>query len=207
MAYETTQNAFLLDVQDHKMKILLDSGVYRHIRFTKDNSIDMYFDLITGPGYLLYRGDMGCYEFERLTDMFDFFFKKSQPDTININPGYWGEKLQACCIQSNYKIFDNDLFQKQLKEIQNDFIEDLDEEEKQEFIEACEWHFSSDYDNEYYAHMDTSEFNHEDKNPFQDMFIESSPEIYSSHYIWACYAIAWGIEQYRNYTTTKEATV
>jgi hypothetical protein len=204
MTYKTTEETFLRDVEHHKLTVLMDNGVYRHLRFSRDKSIDMYFELITGPNYLLYRGDMGCYEFERLTDMFSFFRNK-QSDSLYINPCYWSEKLQACCIYSNYKVFDNDTLQELIKELRDDFTEDyLDEEGKEEFNDECESHFQTHYDNMHDAYIDASEFNFNDKNPFQDIFIDSAPEVFSSHFIWACYAIVWGIQQYDKQTTNEE---
>lgn len=93
-----TQEQFLKDVATHEMHILHEDGVYRHIRFKRPGTGCMHFDLITYPGYLVYSGDIGCYVFSRLDDMFEFFRserKYKTGDGLKINLGYWSEKLQA----------------------------------------------------------------------------------------------------------------
>lgn len=94
-----TQDRFERDVAAHQMTVLHEEGVYRHIRFGRPDSSSMHFDLITYPGYLVYSGDMGCYVFSRLRDMFEFFrtdrLDTKDPSKLHINRGYWSEKLEA----------------------------------------------------------------------------------------------------------------
>ncbi len=84
---------FLKEVKNHKMTILKDDGVYRHIRFKQKESSNCFFDLITYPGHLVISGDMGDYIFARNHDMFSFFSTKD--NKLNINLGYWTEKLKS----------------------------------------------------------------------------------------------------------------
>lgn len=72
----------------HAMTILREDGIYRHLRFRKPDRGEYWFDLITWPGYLTITGDMGCYTFARVEDMFTFF-------TGYINNDYWAEKEQG----------------------------------------------------------------------------------------------------------------
>src|ERR1700722_10858892 len=88
---ECTEAQFLKDVANHKMTVLLDSGIYRHVEFKKPGRCDMWFDLITWPGCLTVRGDMGTWTFARVEDMFKFF--RSNPNKLEINADYWSEKL------------------------------------------------------------------------------------------------------------------
>jgi hypothetical protein len=55
----------------------------------------MWFDIVTWPGFLAYAGDMGSFVFTRLEDMFKFFRTDRNNGKLSINPGYWGEKLEA----------------------------------------------------------------------------------------------------------------
>ena len=83
---------FKRDVAKHEMTVLHDDGLYRHLRFArpKPASFMYWFDLITWPGSLTIRGDIGeSYTFSRLPDMFEFFRGK------DINPHYWSEKLDG----------------------------------------------------------------------------------------------------------------
>lgn len=88
--------AFKRDTAEHTMSVLMDNGLYRHLRFRKNGSSVYGFDILTYPGRLVISGDMGDAVFARLPDMFDFF--RASPgehdaDKLYINPGYWHEKL------------------------------------------------------------------------------------------------------------------
>jgi hypothetical protein len=83
---------FKRDTADHQMIVLHDDGLYRHLRFTSNSRGygAYWFDLITWPGVLQVRGDIGeSYTFSRLLDMFEFFRSRNG----EINAHYWSEKL------------------------------------------------------------------------------------------------------------------
>lgn len=86
---------FSRETAGHEMTILHDDGLYRHLRFMNSKDSAYWFDLITVPGSLIFRGDGESFVFARLKDMFGFF--RSNPDrlTHRINPGYWSEKLTS----------------------------------------------------------------------------------------------------------------
>ena len=73
--YQPTLEAFLKDVETHQVEILLDQGVYRHLRCRRVEQPTWlhWFDIHTGPNFLLIRGDMGSVSFSRVEDMFEFF--------------------------------------------------------------------------------------------------------------------------------------
>lgn len=96
---------FNRDVEEHQLEVLLDQGLYRHLRFKKPGTGMYYFDLITTPGQLTIRSDMGTYVFSRLTDMFEFFTGNGY-----VNADYWGEKLQAVDTNSGYREHSEDTF-------------------------------------------------------------------------------------------------
>lgn len=81
---------FVNDTKEHEMSVLKDDGLYRHLRFKKPGTSMYWYDIVTWPGNLVIRGDMGAFAFARTEDMFGFF--RSGP---GINPGYWAEKLTA----------------------------------------------------------------------------------------------------------------
>lgn len=54
---------FAKDVEAHEVQVLMDSGVYRHLRVRRSGTYCMGFDIVTYPGYLCYSGDMGTYVF------------------------------------------------------------------------------------------------------------------------------------------------
>ena len=93
---------FFKDVEKHKIQVLKDDGVYRHVRFKQPDSMNMHFDLITYPGGLLYTGDMGTFVFWHIHDMFEFFRNNDEKKwldelglTLYTNHSYWSEKLIA----------------------------------------------------------------------------------------------------------------
>lgn len=213
-----TEESFLKDVAEHEMQIMLDNDLYRHIRFSKPNNSNMYFDLITGPNYLLYRGDMGTYEFERLPDMFEFFrtdreYNQKQGVKLSINTGYWAGKCEAASkFGDGVKMFSENKFAKKVRELANEFIEEggLDEfkieegddptsdfnDEIEELISGVENPHSA------YEALSCYEFSGFDLNAeevFGEDYREFDFDEYSYHYIWCCYAMAWGIEQYDNF--------
>lgn len=88
--YQDAAERFSRDVAGHEMTVLHDDGLYRHIRFKKPGTMSYYFDLITWPGSLVIKADMGTYVFTREPDMIRDFF----PDRwTSVNADYWAEKM------------------------------------------------------------------------------------------------------------------
>lgn len=84
------ETRFRQDTAGHALKVLHDDGLYRHLRMRNPRSSEYWFDIITWPGSLTIRGDVGDgYTFSRITDMFEFF----RSERGGINPHYWAEKL------------------------------------------------------------------------------------------------------------------
>jgi hypothetical protein len=182
---------FAADTSDHRMLILKDDGLYRHLRFTSrpHGYGEYWFDLITWPGCLTVRGDYGdAYTFTREPDMFPFFRANRR---WGINPQYWAQKLdghrQSATEYSEVK------FRQIVGELCADAIrysdaprgigkavraeilaEDLyDESEARKVLESFEYRdFTFD---------DTWELNFHD---------------YERSFLWACHAIVWGIARY-----------
>lgn len=209
MSNNCTEEMFLNDIKEHKMTVLLDSGVYRHIHFSKPQSSDKSFDLITGPGYLLYRGDMGCYEFERLHDMFSFFgcdektlaYHKSKGRNIPINLSYWAEKCQSeSRFGSGVKKFSEEEFKANVMGMFSSYSAGMDEADIEELKERIEDEILDCIESPYQAYQSAMDFEFTDSEgivryPFAD-FWEYDSEEYTFHYIWCCYAIAWGVKMY-----------
>jgi hypothetical protein len=195
-----TEESFLKDVAEHKMTILLDQGVYRHLRFAKPSDINAHFELITGPGFLLYRGDMGCYEFERLPDMFNFF----RSSELKINPDYWGEKLRSVsCFGEGFEVYDQKAFEDVINETTEDFIANNPEIDADELRQAVKDDVLSQGEFEVEARHAAGGFEFEGEQVFTDFF-EHDLTKFTYHYIWCCYAIVWGIMQYDQAKTSVE---
>jgi hypothetical protein len=193
-----TEEQFLCDVAEHEMIVIRDDGVSRHIRFKRPETSCMHFDLITWPGYLCYTGDMGTYVFQRLTDMFEFFrtdreYKKRNGAKLAVNFSYWGEKLQAMD-RDGYRKYSVDKFKANVM----DWIEQaglvgklghgLREELQSEVLDNAD-------DGSEAAYGAAARFVWNGKRVFPD-FYEVDSEDYAHRFLWCCYALAWGIEQY-----------
>lgn len=204
---EEVYSAFERDVKDHAMTIVRDDGVNRHIRFKKPDTICMSFDLITWPGHLCYTGDMGTFVFTRTTDMFEFF----RTDKGRINPGYWGEKLIASNChgahsqQSGAMEFSKDKFKAAIMEYLVEWIRSakesgrLDKDERRELWKEVVSDVIDGIDEtphgcQQIAHDFTFERNGHSWY-FQDLFERSFDE-FTFHFLWCCYALAWGIGVY-----------
>jgi hypothetical protein len=201
---QVTEEQFLKDVAGHKMTILKDDGVYRHIRFEKPQSSDMFFDLITWPENLCYTGDMGTFVFSRLEDMFCFFRSSRQPRegrTLFVNLGYWAEKVEATDKPDGLREYDPDAY----REAINDWLaSEIEDEEDEEFIAALKEAVNDDLlsvsdDGEYAAQKAAHDFSfkHEDRCAVELVdFWEHTLTRYTGRFIWCCYALAWGISLY-----------
>lgn len=216
---EPTEESFLKDVEKHEMKVLLDNGLYRHLRFasTGPHSWNQWFDIVTFPDRLVYTGDMGTYVFARLEDMFDFFRTrpKDGDKKLYINLGYWGEKLQAADgnsrWDSGYRIFSPEKFKEQVEEQIKDWCEEdnLSKDHKRQLRNAVQDQvLGCEEDGEHAARQALDAFSWDDdeggrKFEFQDTF-EWDFETYAYRYIWCCYAIAYGIQKYDALKSTAE---
>ena len=200
-----TKEQFLKDVSNHEMHILHEDGIYRHVRFKKPNTSCYHFDLITYPNYLVYSGDMGCYVFSRLDDMFEFFrADKRNSDELYINEGYWAEKLRAVDGSRNSADameFDEDAFRGVINEYRVRWVREygLDKQQRRNLWGDIENSVMSRIeDGELAACSAAYEFSHRtngDTFQFEDIF-DYSFKRYTFHFIWCCYAIAFGVKKY-----------
>ncbi|MEV4247018.1 hypothetical protein AB0J63_26840 [Streptosporangium canum] len=101
---------FQKDTAAHEMTILHDDGLYRHLRFQAPGSSFYWFDLVTTPHALIFRGDGTSFVFSRLKDMFEFF----RGPVGRINPRYWAEKLTSD--RDSVMKYDPELFEQLVKE-------------------------------------------------------------------------------------------
>ena len=213
MSLEPTEQSFLKDVANHEMHVLHEDGVYRHVRFKNPDSSCMHFDLITYPGYLVYSGDMGCFVFSRLRDMFEFFRTDRQHqkgDGLKINKGYWAEKLQAVDGNRSYvegvKEFDEDKFTRNVMEhlvtwIRNHADHTTKDERRELWDAVIDEVIRVDGDScghrqQVAAHDFTHRVNKEVGEFYFQDFFECDCTRYTHRFLWCCYALAWGIKKY-----------
>jgi len=210
-----TEERFLRDVAKHEMLVIRDDGANRHLRFKRPGTGNMHFDLITWPGFLCYCGDMGTYVFQRTQDMFGFFRKNGHLDGIDHR--YWAEKIEAAD-RTGVEEHSHDEFTRQI----NDWVDQQaegdkpgDDEPEQltlwaaayaELRAAVESEVLSADTNEVRCFDAANDFEHagdawkafhgpDAKFEFTD-FWEVDTKEYTPRFLWCCYALVWGIEQY-----------
>jgi hypothetical protein len=196
-----SKEQFLKSIKDHEMIIMHDEGIYRHLRFKKPNTMCYCFDLTTWPGYLTISGDMGCFCFSRTEDMFYFFDNDKRPD-LEINPYYWSEKVESSPYEEKpVKVFDIDVFRNDFKKAFIDYeLEEIEEDEDKSVKQSDLFEMYSDIltaEDEYEVVHEVRNFQYHNGYAIDWECIPSG-KIWAYHYIWCCYAIQWGIIQYKN---------
>ncbi|MBE5528356.1 hypothetical protein A9J41_12645 [Laribacter hongkongensis] len=196
-----SRERFAKDTAEHKIQVIRDDGVYRHLRFKKPDSSAYYFDLVTWPGYLAITGDMGGNLFSRVNDMFSFFRTDFRRGDCTINPSYWHEKLVCQGERDGATEFDEAAFRRVIGGYRIRWMRDMKMDGKSK-DDRCElW---DAVENDVLAELDdgqtdaamiaASRFKHGGYS-FNDLFYYNFKK-FTLHYIWRCRAIVWGIEQY-----------
>ncbi|MCW2255133.1 hypothetical protein M2263_001224 [Providencia alcalifaciens] len=207
--YDDAKKHFQNETKNHEMTIIHEDGLYRHVRFKQPKTNVYYFDLVTYPGYLVFSGDMGTWVFSRLHDMFDFF------SGDDINTGYWAEKLQhgAGGGRDTAKEYSQEETEETIKKHFNYWVEDnkktdddgYTQEEIDEYQREYKHHRSelkellNNTDSEWsiieaIQNISNGDFEY---SPFEETW-DLIRKDYSHHYLWACFAIQWGINKYKN---------
>jgi hypothetical protein len=188
-AYPEIAARFARDTAGHEMTVLHDDGLYRHLRFRARRSSEYWFDLVTWPGCLTMRGDVGDgYTFARLADMFEFF--RSDRDW-GINPHYWAEKLGGG--RASVKEYSEDVLRRCVVE---QFVSDA----RWGGVPAGTgkalrtWVLNEDLSDKQEAARIVEDFAHKGYE-FHDVW-EWDFRDYDPHFLWACYAIVAGIRLY-----------
>jgi hypothetical protein len=201
---EITEERFLADVREHEMHVLRDEGVYRHLRFSKPGTMDDHFDLVTWPGYLCFTGDRGTYVFWRKEDMLTFFHQ-AQEGALRINPYYWSQKVEAQDKNGGVFEYDHRMFTRYvlddligwLREGKRDGT--LSKESRRELWESvCDEVLCLREEGETLAKnaaMDFTIILEGNIYSFSDVW-EWDCRDYTNCFLWACYAIAWGVSRY-----------
>ena len=196
MEYQCTKERFLNDIKDHKLTIIKDEDLYRHIRFSRPGSSVYRFDLLTWPGYLCITGDMGCWTFSRIEDMFEFFIMADNDFNKKhvINPGYWEEKIRSVSkFGGPTTEFNSEKFKQGIIDRVSDYYED-NEEKKAECLEEIQDNVFRYLEEEHpqSIYQKLYEFK------FDDFYFDEMPdaEVYTLHYIWVLYAIVYAISEY-----------
>jgi hypothetical protein len=181
---------FLVDVANHRLTVRLDQGLYRHLIFQQPRNSNLWFGIVTWPGYLTIHGDMGTWTFSRVQDMFTFF----RDEHLRVNCSYWAEKLQHGIHggSDGARVFDADLFKGQLLAQLTEYYS-LEGKQLAEVTAALQADVLSQ-DGKYDLLIAARDFRHGDFQ-FDTCDLPDGKE-YAYHFVWCLYAIVWAIQQY-----------
>lgn len=210
-----TDTRFLLDTAEHRLTVIRDDGLYRHLCLQRPGTSCYYYDVITWPGYLTVVGDMGTWTFSRIADMFEFFGGWSG----GINTSYWFEKLEAgagCSARTLIaQEYDHDAFCESLKRSLSEYLEDDDKAEpdedeewddeddtpdsdKAKVREAVRDLCRSSFSNDYEAYQAIQDADWPEGWSAWDICDGLTFKTYTSHFRWILFAITWAISKYHN---------
>lgn len=227
--YGAARERFEHNTAGHVMTILRDDGAYRHVRFARPGDSFYLYDLVTWPGYLAIVGDCEDYMFRRLEDMFEFFGGRDgiNPDYWseklcgdrgrNIARSYSEDALRARTVQwfeDQTGPIDPDAYAREdyftsldvtfgqrlslSRALENDVLNDFDGEGEagaQRRLSAFEWFYDGSETWDYHAPGTPSV---QIRDPW-----EWDLRDFDGWFLWCCWAIRCGIEQYR--AATREA--
>lgn len=183
-------------VENHELQILHEDGLYRHLRFISPGTGIGYFDLVTWPGSLAIRGDIGeGFIFTREQDMIPWFGGLTAEGRINAD--YWSEKLDRGTREVR-QVFSDDKFKTYLYEEVERFAEakGYDLADVRADVEA-------EFESEYTGTTDMAyQFMEGLKYQGDHVAYDLSEDVetwleYDHHFLLACHAILWGVRKYQ----------
>lgn len=180
---------FVEDTANHQMTILLDQGLYRHLRFKAPGTSFEWFEIVTVPGLLTINGDMGTFSFSRLDDMFQFFKRADG----GINAHYWTQKCTA--YSDSVREYSPRLFRQVITEAATEQLDDVEEALGREALSALQGdvlRHAEAGEEEARAALDGFD---NDVLEFSDSW-EYDFRDYNFRYLWCLHAIVHGIGQY-----------
>lgn len=190
---------FLRTVAQHEMIVKYDDGLYRHLRFRSPGTSVAAFEVVTWPGRLTIAGDMGCFVFSRVADMFQFFRTAKQQGALEIDPSYWAQKCEAVDKGSSgqMKEYSAAKFQAiiaaQMRE--NEYSDEVWRDIEQKVLSVAE-------DGAHEAIQAATDYEQDQVGRCFEWAWEADPYVYTYRFLWACYALVWAI---RKYDTAKPA--
>lgn len=182
---------FAKDVADHRMTVLHDDGLYRHLRFTRPGTGLYWFEITTWPGSLAIRGDMGSFMFSRLPDMFEFF------GTGDINPGYWAEKTPNYGVDAAVRRYSPETFESTIKQLAKEFLDGRPGWEAVPFYQLLQEDVLEHSQAHHEAVEAADRFVWEGQAVFSNIF-GSDFRDYTPQFLWCCLALPFAIRHYQH---------
>lgn len=200
---ERSWEFFKEETRDHKLTILHDNGVYRHLRVAQPGTAIFSWDIITWPGHLAIAGDIGDgFTFARLHDMFNFFtpYASDAEAMPQINPDYWREKL-GHAQRGVEKKYSPHSFMHQIRQSAEEYAHDYEDLHNhphptfsvEEFCSSAVYYAEDEHSARDWASRESSI-----EVLGQDLYWEGDFSVFDHHFITACFAISDAIRRYRN---------
>ncbi len=199
------------DTRNHSLRVEHDDGLYRRLVFSKNGSAIYRFELVTWPGSLCIKGDMGTFVFSRVPDMFEFF-------RGGISTDYAAEKAMAVEKVDGMTKYSPGALRERVMQYFNDHWGDLDKPAEQaECYEQVTELLEESAEIEADAYRAVADFRYEYEDDsigwlqgrfaFDDFFDGGACYEYTQQFLWCLDAIVWGIEQYDRQRYSPDATV
>ena len=184
-------NAFLTNVEDHKMTVIKNDNHYRHLRFRNPVLTVAGFDVVTWPGNTLIESDHGTYVFKRSINTL-------RGQRINDGArlvGYWEEMLSASCTLSTLKTFDFELFSDAVWRQYDEYCASkvMTPEAKRVLHEDIDIEILSNSDKER-CYRAVEDFRN--RYVFHNFFKDLDDHSYNYHFIWSVLALSYVIDKY-----------
>lgn len=206
-AIEKARIQFENETTEHRMTVLHDDGVYRHLRFAKPSTGMWSWSIVTWPGHLAIAGDIGDgWSFSREHDMVNFFARGLGH---GIDFRYWWEKMPGQLRDAGRKFSPNVLKQSALDTIRE---WELGTEHEARAIAQFEDEWSGvlyeSYE-QFHGVLDSFEYvvdkgaRETDRYEFYDTWEWDSTD-FDHHFLLACHAIAFSVRKYREYEAAIE---
>lgn len=181
-------------IRPHELTVKHDDGLYRHLLCKSPDSSIYWFEILTWPGSLALRGDIGeGFIFSRVPDMFEFFRGK------HINPTYWSEKLAGG--RNRVKVYSEDVFRRNVWDHVRSHtwgrpVPGLAKAVQAHFF-GPDAAYNLDYESEAREALDSFEYHGPNQKPFRfEETWEWDLRDWDWPFLWACHAIVWGIARY-----------
>ena len=186
----------LRDIKDHRMQVIQDNGVFRHIRMAKPGTMNMHFNITTTPGYLIYTGDMGSFVFSRVHDMFNFMDIDWGRKVPTIDYRYWGQKCEAADKHGGIEEYDPDSLKAMAVQVfrQHEFPKDQRMPAWSEFREDILGYMGEDEREDICRVM---QFEYLGERPCEDFYMDGPFWKHTMRFRWACWVIAHTVRDYR----------
>ena len=189
---EKQLNEFLDDVKNHTMKVIKDDFPYCHLEFSNRGSSIYKFSIITAPGTILVKGDMGDYVFTTKNENPFVPFDLDLFDSIDYE--HYQEKLLLCEGREGSREYCPKLYREAVKKLAigyaNNSIKDP-EERKEFYLNAMDDLVLSRNCFEIEDTIkDAWDYGYMDDLPFDSIYGMDLMDL-KYHFVWCCNAIVW----------------